>query len=110
LQANPRYKIVVLPGDGIGLLIYSLPMHTPAHLDTGPEVIAQAVRVLEAVAEKSAGLFQLNLETHVFGGAAIDATGDPLPKATLEAAKSADAILMGTVIYFEVGRSELTIL
>ncbi|KAF8499990.1 Isopropylmalate dehydrogenase-like domain-containing protein, partial [Gautieria morchelliformis] len=81
------YKIVVLPGDGIG-----------------PEVIAQAVRVLEAVAEKSAGLFQLNLETHLIGGAAIDATGDPLPEATLQAAKSADAILMGKIMYFEVKR------
>ena len=61
-------------------------------------MVAQAVRVLEAVAEKAAGAFHLDLETHLIGGAAIDATGNPLPDATLQAAKSADAILMGTMI------------
>jgi 3-isopropylmalate dehydrogenase len=67
-------------------------------LNIGPEVIAQAVRVLEAIAENGSGSFQLNLETHLFGGAAIDATGSPLPDETLQAAKSADAILMGTIV------------
>ncbi|KAF8580593.1 3-isopropylmalate dehydrogenase [Ramaria rubella] len=74
------YKIVVLPGDGIG-----------------PEVVAQAVRVLETVAEKYQNDFKLQLETHLIGGAALDATGDPLPDATLQACRSADAILMGSV-------------
>lgn len=74
-----RFRVVVLPGDGIG-----------------PEVVAQAVRVLETVAASSQD-FQLHLETHLFGGAAIDEVGDPLPESTLQAAKSADAILMGAL-------------
>ena len=61
-------------------------------------MVAQAVRVLEVVAAKAAGDFHFNLETFLIGGAAIDATGNPLPDATLQAAKSADAILMGMII------------
>lgn len=72
-------------------------------------MVAQAVRVLEAIAEKAAGSFQLNLETHLIGGAAIDTTGSPLPDATLQAAKSADAILMGKALYFEDQTSVLAI-
>ncbi len=70
--------IVVLPGDGIG-----------------PEVSAAAVQVLKAVASK-AGL-ALEFEEHLIGGCAIDATGTALPDATLQAAKRADAILLGAV-------------
>ncbi|MEM9455093.1 MAG: 3-isopropylmalate dehydrogenase [Myxococcota bacterium] len=70
--------IVLLPGDGIG-----------------PEIIAQARRVLEAIAARFD--HQLTLDTHLMGGAAIDATGDPLPAPTLDACEKADAILLGAV-------------
>ncbi|KAF9054952.1 3-isopropylmalate dehydrogenase, partial [Hymenopellis radicata] len=77
---SPRsFRVVVLPGDGIG-----------------PEVIAQATRVLEVVSAASSE-FKLNLETHDFGGCAIDSTGEPLPAATLKACQEADAILMGSI-------------
>jgi len=68
------HKIAVLPGDGIG-----------------PEITEQAVRVLSAL-----GL-DLHLEEAKIGGAAFDAFEHPLPPATLELAKSSDAILFGAV-------------
>ena len=68
-------KIAVLPGDGIG-----------------PEILAQAVKVLQALDDLS-----LDLQQAPVGGAAYDQTGDPLPAATLELARSADAILFGAV-------------
>ncbi|MBV2208749.1 MAG: 3-isopropylmalate dehydrogenase [Thermomonas sp.] len=71
-------NIVVLPGDGIG-----------------PEVTTAAVSVLRAVAEQFGHTFQFH--EHLIGGAAIDATGQPLPEATLAAAHSADAVLLGAV-------------
>jgi 3-isopropylmalate dehydrogenase len=67
-------KIAVLPGDGIG-----------------PEIVAEAVKVLKALGPT----FQL--EEAPVGGAAYDLSGHPLPPATLELAKSADAILFGAV-------------
>ncbi len=67
-------KVVVLPGDGIG-----------------PEVARAAAQVLAALP------LELELEEHLFGGAAIHATGDPLPPETLAAATAADAVLMGAV-------------
>jgi 3-isopropylmalate dehydrogenase len=67
-------KIAVLPGDGIG-----------------PEIVAEAVKVLKALGPR----FDLE-EAHV-GGAAYDLSGHPLPPATLDLAKSADAILFGAV-------------
>jgi 3-isopropylmalate dehydrogenase len=67
-------KVVLLPGDGIG-----------------PEVAAAAARVLVALAP------DLELEERLFGGAAIHATGGPLPEETLAAAREADAVLMGAV-------------
>ena len=70
-------KIAVLAGDGIG-----------------PEIVAQAVKVLRALA--SDGL-RIELEEAPFGGAGFDACGDPLPKVTLELAKEADAVLCGAV-------------
>ncbi|KAG5648865.1 3-isopropylmalate dehydrogenase [Asterophora parasitica] len=73
------FRVVLLPGDGIG-----------------PEVVAQAVRVLEAVSAASLD-FELKLESHDFGGCAIDAHGEPLPPSTLQACKDADAILMGSI-------------
>jgi 3-isopropylmalate dehydrogenase len=70
--------ITVLPGDGIG-----------------PEVTAQAVRALEAVAAKFGHRFEF--ETALLGGAAIDATGEALPDATLQVCRRADAVLLGAV-------------
>ncbi|HEY4347995.1 MAG TPA: 3-isopropylmalate dehydrogenase [Gaiellaceae bacterium] len=67
-------RIVCLPGDGIG-----------------PEVIAEAIRVLEALP------LELEISEHPFGGAAIDEVGDPLPPETLDACRGADGILLGAV-------------
>ena len=67
-------KIAVLPGDGIG-----------------PEIVAEAVKVLNALGPK------FDLETAPVGGAAYDVAGHPLPPATVELAKKADAILFGAV-------------
>lgn len=61
---------------------------------TGPEVVDQAVRVLQTVSDALKDV-DLKLETHLFGGCAIDATGEALPASTLTACKEADAILMG---------------
>ncbi|WP_273484612.1 3-isopropylmalate dehydrogenase [Desulforamulus ruminis] len=72
------YKIALLPGDGIG-----------------PEIVPQAVRVLEAVGKKFNLEFQF--DTALIGGAAYDATGHPLPEATLELCRRSDAILLGAV-------------
>ncbi|MGD9002654.1 MAG: 3-isopropylmalate dehydrogenase [Anaerolineae bacterium] len=71
-------KIVTLPGDGIG-----------------PEVVAEGVKVLEAVAEHYG--HRLTFEEALIGGCAIDATGDPLPGATLDLCRRADAVLLGAV-------------
>ncbi len=60
---------------------------------TGPEVVAQAVRVLETIAKHSS--LSLSLESHDFGGIAIDNHGNPLPDSTLQSCKEADAVLMG---------------
>ena len=73
-----KAKITLLPGDGVG-----------------PEVVAEARRVLDAVAKKHG--HELAFETHLIGGIAIDETGDPLPPATLAACKSSDAVLLGAV-------------
>ncbi|WP_321844346.1 3-isopropylmalate dehydrogenase [Paraburkholderia bannensis] len=67
-------KIAVLPGDGIG-----------------PEIVKEAVKVLNALDEK------FELEEAPVGGAGYEASGHPLPEATLALAKSADAILFGAV-------------
>ncbi len=72
------HLIAVLPGDGIG-----------------PEIVTEALKVLD-VLQKEAGL-ELTLEQALVGGAAIDATGGPLPEATLELAWRADAVLLGAV-------------
>jgi len=72
------YRIAVLPGDGIG-----------------QEVTEQAVRVLRAVEKVSGASFEF--EQALVGGAAIDATGHPLPPATLALCQQAQAILFGAV-------------
>ncbi|RZV45150.1 MAG: 3-isopropylmalate dehydrogenase [Acidimicrobiia bacterium] len=69
---------VTLPGDGIG-----------------PEVIAQAIRVLEAVADRFDHTF--SFEEELIGGAAIDAHGAALGLETVEAALASDAVLLGAV-------------
>ena len=61
----------------------------------GPEIIPEAVKVLDSV-NNSLSL-GLTTETHSFGGAAYDETGEPLPDATLAACQSADAVLMGAI-------------
>jgi 3-isopropylmalate dehydrogenase len=70
-------KIAVLAGDGIG-----------------PEIVAQAVKVLSALATDG---LPIELEEAPFGGAGFDAHGDPLPQATLKLAQQADAVLCGAV-------------
>jgi 3-isopropylmalate dehydrogenase len=67
-------KIAVLPGDGIGT-----------------EIVAEAVKVLQALD------LQFEMETALVGGAAYDAYGHPLPDATLQLARQADAVLFGAV-------------
>ncbi len=73
-----KAHIVTLPGDGVG-----------------PEVIAAAVAVLDAVAEHYDHAFRF--DEQLIGGCAIDATGEPLPAASLAACKKADAVLLGAV-------------
>lgn len=73
-----NYQIVLLPGDGIG-----------------PEVVGQAVRVLEMVA-RSAG-FTFETSTHLIGGCSIDQYGTALTAETLSACQQADAVLLGAV-------------
>ncbi len=71
-------KILVLPGDGIG-----------------PEIVGQAVAVLDALRERH-GL-NVELEHALLGGCAVDATGEPYPAETQAKARAADAILLGAV-------------
>jgi len=73
-----KAHLAVLPGDGIG-----------------PEVVAEAVRCLEAIARRFKHEFRF--EEAPVGAAAMDATGLPLPPATLALAKTADAILFGAI-------------
>ncbi len=73
-----KAHIVLLPGDGIG-----------------PEVVAEGRRALERVAAVYG--HELRFSEQLIGGAAIDATGDPLPKDTLAACEGADAVLLGAV-------------
>jgi len=71
-------RIAVLPGDGIG-----------------PEVVAEAVKVLGAVAQRFGHTFEF--EEALVGGAAIDATGHPLPDETMALCQASDAVLFGAV-------------
>jgi 3-isopropylmalate dehydrogenase len=73
-----KATIAVLAGDGIG-----------------GEVTAEAVRALEAVAQKFG--HSLQFEHALLGGAAIDATGEAMPSATLALCRRADAVLLGAV-------------
>ena len=70
-------RVLVLPGDGIG-----------------PEIVAEAVKVLDKLVGEG---LDIELDEGLVGGAAYDATGNPLPEATLDMAREADAILLGAV-------------
>lgn len=71
-------NIAVIPGDGIG-----------------PEVIKQAIKILNAIEEKYNCKFQFT--EVLMGGAAIDATGVPLPEETINICRKSDAVLLGAV-------------
>ena len=73
-----NYRITLLPGDGIG-----------------PEIMAVARQLLDAVSSSHG--FSLVYDVQPMGGVAIDATGEPLPNSTLEACKSADAVLLAAI-------------
>src|SRR5258708_16116922 len=73
-----QLKITALPGDGIG-----------------PEVIAQAIRVLEACAQAFG--HELKVTEKSVGGAALLASNDPFPQDTLKACLDSDAVLLGAV-------------
>lgn len=73
-----NYNIAVVPGDGIG-----------------PEVVGEAIRVLDAVGKKYGHTFNYN--TVLAGGAAIDEYGECLPDSTVQACKESDAVLLGAV-------------
>jgi len=73
-----NYKILVLPGDGIGV-----------------EIMSEAVKVLELL-RRSFGL-NIEIENALVGGIAIDTFGNPLPEETLRLAQEADAVLLGAV-------------
>ncbi len=73
-----KYKVALIKGDGIG-----------------PEIIDEAVKVLDAVSVKEG--FEITYKEALLGGAAIDVTGDPIPQETIEIAKSCDAVLFGAI-------------
>jgi len=70
-------RVLILPGDGIG-----------------PEIVTEAVKVLDKLAGEG---LDVELDEGLVGGAAYDAVGTPLPDATLQMAKEADAVLLGAV-------------
>lgn len=73
-----NFTITVLKGDGIG-----------------PEIVDQAVKVLDKAAEKFG--FTVTYQRALLGGEAIDATGNPLPQETIDKCKASDAVLLGAV-------------
>jgi len=78
MTKRSNFRIAVLAGDGIGT-----------------EVVAEAEKVLEIVGQRLGQEFAM--ERGLVGGAAMDATGHPLPESTFDLAKSADAVLFGAV-------------
>ncbi|CAG8975033.1 hypothetical protein HYALB_00011696 [Hymenoscyphus albidus] len=63
----------------------------------GPEVIAEAVKILKVIEGKRPSVGTFNFQNHLLGGCSIDATGEPLTSEALEAAKAADAVLLGAI-------------
>lgn len=78
VSAEAARRVCVLPGDGIG-----------------PEISAVAVDVLQAAGEAEGVDFLF--ETALIGGAAIDATGEPFPQATLDACLRSEAVLLAAI-------------
>jgi 3-isopropylmalate dehydrogenase len=78
MNNTTNYKIAILSGDGIG-----------------PEVMAEAIKVLRAVEQHFA--IEFTMQQALIGGAAIDSTGQPLPPQTLSLCQQSDAILFGSV-------------
>lgn len=72
------YNIAVIKGDGIG-----------------PEIVDEAIKVLNAVSKKSK--FELNYKEYLMGGCAYEAVGTPIPDETIEGSKKSDAILFGSI-------------
>lgn len=72
------YKLSIIKGDGIG-----------------PEIIDEAIKILDAVAKKCD--FTLEYKEYLMGGIAIDTTGHPLPKETVEGVLNSDACLFGAI-------------
>src|SRR5690242_665446 len=72
------YRVALLPGDGVG-----------------PEVVAEAAKALKAVEEAGGIIFRF--ETALIGGAALEATAEPLPAETIAVCNNAHAILLGAV-------------
>ncbi|PWA40632.1 Isocitrate and isopropylmalate dehydrogenase family [Artemisia annua] len=85
--AKKSYNITLLPGDGIG-----------------PEVISVAKNVLNLAGSIEGIEFKFNEK--LMGGAALDATGVPLPKETLTAAKQSDAVLLGAIGGYKWDKNE----
>jgi len=77
-MSTRNYKIGVIKGDGIG-----------------PEIVDEALKVLDAVSVAQG--FNLRYEEFLLGGAAIDATGVPLPEETIQGVKKCDAVLFGAI-------------
>jgi 3-isopropylmalate dehydrogenase len=80
---SPRkISIVCLPGDGVG-----------------PEIVAEAVKILKVVCEHRSGALgaEFEFKNELIGLDAMEKTGEPLPDSSLEACKQADAILLGAV-------------
>ncbi len=73
-----QYRITLLPGDGIG-----------------PEIMSVTVELLKVIGEKFN--IQFDFTEAVIGGAAIDATGEPLPAKTLEICRNSDAVLLAAI-------------
>jgi len=74
------YKIVVFAGD-----------------HCGPEVTAEAIKILKVIEKKRPSIIKFEFEEHLLGGASIDATGSPLTDEALTAAKNADAVILGAI-------------
>ncbi|GJT75706.1 3-isopropylmalate dehydrogenase, chloroplastic-like protein [Tanacetum coccineum] len=87
ITTKRRYNITLLPGDGIG-----------------PEVISVAKNVLNLAASVEGIEFKFNEK--LTGGAALDATGVPLPEETLAAAKQSDAVLLGAIGGYKWDKNE----
>ncbi len=75
---TPKYRITLLPGDGIG-----------------PEIMAVTVEVLKVIGKQCD--IQFEFSEALMGGAAIDATGEPLPPDTLEMCRNSDAVLLAAI-------------